>query len=89
MRIDEFTADEFLTSAQMLAEVAEEAMGGKLGEELKRSYMSYRAAAKAAKAEELGIPMLDEAQFELLLAGEYGADAVEDAIEEEAEEELD
>lgn len=51
MRIDEFTADEFLTSAQLLAEVAEEAMGGKLGEELKRSYMSYRAAAKAAKAE--------------------------------------
>ena len=27
-----------------------EIMGGKLGEELKRSYMSYRAAAKAAKA---------------------------------------
>ncbi|MFR5194243.1 MAG: hypothetical protein ACLTEX_02665 [Eggerthella lenta] len=51
MRIDEFTADEFLTSAQLLAEVAEEAMGGKLGEELKRSYMSYRAACKAAKAE--------------------------------------
>ena len=51
MRIDEFTADEFLTSAQLLAEVAKEAMGGKLGEELKRSYMSYRAAAKAAKAE--------------------------------------
>lgn len=47
------------------------------------------AGSKAAKAEELGIPMLDEAQFELLLAGEYGADAVEDAIEEEAEEELD
>lgn len=47
------------------------------------------AGSKASKAEELGIPMLDEAQFELLLAGEYGADAVEDAIEEEAEEELD
>lgn len=47
------------------------------------------AGSKAVKAEELGIPMLDEAQFELLLAGEYGADAVEDAIEEEAEEELD
>ena len=47
MRIDEFTADEFLTSAQLLAEVAEEAMGGKLGEEVKRSYMSYRAAAAA------------------------------------------
>ena len=47
------------------------------------------AGSNAAKAEELGIPMLDEAQFELLLAGKYGADAVEDAIEEEAEEELD
>lgn len=51
MRIDEFTADEFLTSAQLLAEVAEEAMGGKLGEEVKRAFVSYRAAAKAAKAE--------------------------------------
>ena len=47
------------------------------------------AGSKAAKAEELGIPMLDEAQFELLLAGEYGADAAEGAIEEETEEELD
>lgn len=51
MRIDEFTADEFLTSAQLLAEVAEEAMGGKLGEEVKRAFVSYRAAAKAVKAE--------------------------------------
>lgn len=51
MRIDEFTADEFLTSAQLLAEVAEEAMGGKLGEEVKRAFVSYRSAAKAAKAE--------------------------------------
>lgn len=51
MRIDEFTADEFLTSAQLLAEVAEEAMGGKLGEEVKRAFVSYRAAAKTAKAE--------------------------------------
>lgn len=47
------------------------------------------AGSKAARAEELGIPMLDEAQFELLLAGEYGADAAEGAIEEETEEELD
>ena len=51
MRIDEFTADEFLTSAQLLAEVAEEAMGGKLGEEVKRAFVSYRSAAKAVKAE--------------------------------------
>ena len=41
------------------------------------------AGSKAAKAEELGIPMLDEAQFELLLAGEYGADVVEDSDESE------
>lgn len=50
------------------------------------------AGSKAAKAEALGIPMLDEAQFELLLAGEYGADAADDAVEvenagEDAEEE--
>ena len=47
------------------------------------------AGSKAARAEELGIPMLDEAQFKLLLAGEYGADAAEGTIEEETEEELD
>lgn len=51
MRIDEFTADEFLTSVQLLAEVAEEAMGGELGGQVKRAFVSYRAAAKAAKAE--------------------------------------
>lgn len=51
MRIDEFTADEFLTAAQLLAEVAEEAAGGELGGQVKRAFVSYRAAAKAAKAE--------------------------------------
>lgn len=51
MRIDEFTADEFLTAAQLLAEVAEEAAGGELGGQAKRAFLSYRAAAKAAKAE--------------------------------------
>ena len=47
------------------------------------------AGSKAAKAEELGIPMLDEAQFELLLAGEYGADAAESTDDDVIEEELD
>ena len=47
------------------------------------------AGSKAAKAEELGIPMLDEAQFELLLAGEYGADAAESTDDGVIEEELD
>ena len=47
------------------------------------------AGSKAAKAEELGIPMLDEAQFELLLAGEYGADVVESTDDGVIEEELD
>lgn len=51
MRIDEFTADEFLTATQLLAEVAEEAAGGELGGQVKRAFVSYRAAAKAAKAE--------------------------------------
>lgn len=47
------------------------------------------AGSKAAKAEELGIPMLDEAQFELLLAGEYGADVAESTDDDVIEEELD
>ena len=47
------------------------------------------AGSKAAKAEELGIPMLDEAQFELLLAGEYGADVAESTDDGVIEEELD
>ena len=47
------------------------------------------AGSKAAKAEELGIPMLDEAQFELLLAGEYGADVAESMDDGVIEEELD
>lgn len=47
------------------------------------------AGSKAAKAEELGIPMLDEAQFELLLAGEYGADVAESTDDGMIEEELD
>lgn len=47
------------------------------------------AGSKAAKAEELGIPMLDEAQFELLLAGEYGADAAESTDDGVIEKELD
>ena len=47
------------------------------------------AGSKAAKAEELGIPMLDEAQFELLLAGEYGADAAESTDDGVIEEEVD
>ena len=47
------------------------------------------AGSKAAKAEELGIPMLGEAQFELLLAGEYGADAAESTDDGVIEEELD
>ena len=47
------------------------------------------AGSKAAKAEELGIPMLDEAQFELLLAGEYGADAAEGTDDGVIEEEVD
>ena len=47
------------------------------------------AGSKAAKAEELGIPMLDEAQFELLLAGEYGVDVAESTDDGVIEEELD
>lgn len=47
------------------------------------------AGSKAAKAEELGIPMLDEAQFELLLAGEYGADVAESTDDGVIEKELD
>lgn len=47
------------------------------------------AGSKAAKAEEFGIPMLDEAQFELLLAGEYGADVAESTDDGVIEEELD
>lgn len=47
------------------------------------------AGSKAAKAEELGIPMLDEAQFELLLADEYGADVAESTDDGVIEEELD
>ena len=47
------------------------------------------AGSKAAKAEELGIPMLDEVQFELLLAGEYGADVSESTDDDVIEEELD
>lgn len=69
MRIDKFTADEFLTSAQLLAEVAEEAMGGKLGEELKRSYMSYRAAAKAEGGDEDEVKAKVEVQAVDMLGG--------------------
>ena len=47
------------------------------------------AGSKAAKAEELGIPMLDEAQFELLLAGEYGVDVAESTDDGVIEEKLD
>lgn len=67
--------------------------GGKAASSVSRKtdyvVVGANAGSKAARAEELGIPMLDEAQFELLLAGEYGADAAEGAIEEETEEELD
>lgn len=52
MNIENLNAEQFETSMGLLADVAEEVMGGELGEKLKGAFGEYRAEVKKAKQED-------------------------------------
>ena len=52
MNIENLNAEQFETSMGLIADVAEEVMGGELGEKLKGAFGEYRAEVKRAKQED-------------------------------------